>query len=110
MHIYLGELIQQLKAMPQDGVIPFGFDKPMSYRGHYDELAFAPKQNAVVSEMLAHAESAVGKTFTGYKGGEYEMGAGSECWIAEYGTNAGDKIGMTLINMWRHSLGMDAAE
>lgn len=106
MHVHLKELIEQLELLPQDGVLPFGFGEPMSYRGYYEELAFEPIENAKVSDMLAHAKSAMGKTFTGYKGGEFEMGEFSDCYIAEYGTNAGDKIGMTLINMWRNHLGV----
>ena len=100
MHIHLKELIEQLELLPLDGVIPFGFGEPMSYRGYYEELAFKPVENAKVEDMLNFAKSAMGKTFTGYKGGEFEMNEFSDCYIAEYGTSAGDKIGMTLINMW----------
>lgn len=42
MHIYLKELIEQLEKMPSDRIIPFGFGKPMSYRGYYAQLAFDP--------------------------------------------------------------------
>ena len=106
MYIHLEELISELEKMPQDGIVPFGFGEPDSYRGYYDQLAFAPVKDAKVSDMLVFAKSALGKTFTGYKGGEYEMDGFTDCWIAEYGTSAGDKIGMTLINMWRSSLGL----
>lgn len=63
-------------------------------------------KNAKVGDMLEFAKSAMGKTFTGYNGGEFEMGESTDCYIAQYGTSAGDKIGMTIINMWRHSLGL----
>ena len=106
MHIHLKVLIDELNKMPKDGVIPLGFGEPMSYRGYYDELAFEPVENAKVKDMLKYAKSALNKTFTGYKGGEYTMNEYTDCWIAEYGTSSGDKIGMTLINMWRHSLGL----
>ena len=106
MRIYLKELIEELEKMPKDKVLPFGFGKPMSYRGYYEDLAFEPTVDAKVGDMLRYAKSAIGKTFTGYKGGKFKMGEFTNCWIAEYGTSAGDKIGMTLINMWRHSLGL----
>lgn len=105
-HIHLTELIEELEKIPHDTPISFGFGEPMSYRGYYEELAFEPKQNTLIAEMLANAKSALGATFTGYKGGEYTMGAFSDCYIAEYGTSAGDKIGMTIINYWRMEAGL----
>lgn len=106
-HINLGTLIEELEKMPQDGVVPFGFGKPRSYRGYYEDLAFDPVRDACIADMLAFAKSAVGAKFEGYKGGDFEMGVHSDVWIAEYGRSAGDKIGMTLINMWRSSLRLD---
>ena len=78
----------------------------MSYRGDYQELAFNPVKDAKVSDMLEFAKGSIGKTFAGYKGGEFKMGEYTDCYIAEYGESAGDKIGLTLINMWRYSLGL----
>lgn len=103
-HIHLQTLIEELEKLPQDGIVPFGFGAPDSYRGYYSELAFVPMECSIISEMLDHAKSALGKTFTGYKGGEYTMGEYAECYIAEYGCSAGDKIGMTLIKMWQYVL------
>lgn len=105
--LQLKELIEELEKMPSDGIIPFGFGEPMSFRGYYDELAFEPVENAKVSDMLNYAREAMGSTFTGYKGGDFEMGEGTNCWIASYGSADADGIGMTLINMWRYTLGMN---
>ena len=58
------------------------------------------KRMAANGEMLEHANSALGATFTGYKGGEYTMHEYTDCWIAEYGKSDGDKIGPTLKAMW----------
>lgn len=63
-------------------------------------MAFKPKENVTFGEMLVHAKSAQGATFTGYKGGEYTMHEYTDCWIAEYGTSKADKIGPTLKAMW----------
>ena len=81
MYIHLKELIEELEKMPKDGVVPFGFGKPMSYRGYYGDLAFEPVLNAKIGDMLEFAKSAMGKTFTGYKGGEFEMGEFTDCWV-----------------------------
>lgn len=100
MHIHLKELIEWLEKQTPDAVVPHGFGEPMSYRGYYEDLAFEPVENARLGDMLKHAKSALGKTLTGYKGGEYEMGEATNCWIAEYGTSEGDKIGPTILKLW----------
>jgi hypothetical protein len=92
----LEELIEALAAADQDYVAPLGFGKPMSYRGNYVDVAFEPEPNVTVASMLAYAKSALGATFTGYKGGEYKMDKYARCYIAEYG-ECGDEIGPVLI-------------
>lgn len=106
-YITLRDLIEELQLMPQDGVVPFGFGAPASYRGYYEQLAFEPLENAKIADMLAYAESAVGATFEGYKGGDFTMDDESDCWIASYGASGGTKIGWTLIGMWRAYLNLE---
>ena len=77
----LAELITALRAQPQDKKVRLGFCNPHSYRGFYDELAFEPLSDTTVGEMLTCAEKAVGSTYTGYKGGEYEMWPHTRVWI-----------------------------
>lgn len=86
INISLGALIEWLKDLPQDMVVRDGFHNPHSYRGYYEDLAFEPKENVTVAEMLASAESALGETFKGYKGGDFKMTASTDCWLAEYGS------------------------
>lgn len=100
----LGRLIEELEKMPQEGIVSHGFHNPHSYRGYYAELAFEPKENAKVSEMLSCAKEAMGSTYTGWKGGNYEMGEYSDCYITEEGSGGGDMIGMTIINLWKEQL------
>lgn len=100
----LGKLIAVLKTIPADTVIRCGFGEPGSYRGYYRDLAFAPAADVTAGSMLSYAESAVGKTFFGYKGGEYLMDADTDCWIAEYGQYGGDSadgISRTLVDYWK---------
>ena len=81
----LGKIIETLAELPADMVFPHGFAHSHSYRGYYDQLAFEPATNTRAGDMLAAAQSALGKTYTGYKGGDYEMHSWTECWLAEYG-------------------------
>jgi hypothetical protein len=92
----LGELIEVLKSADPDHVVRIGFGRPTSYRGYYAELAFVPEQNVTVRSMLAHAQCALGHTFTGYKGGEYRMDEYTPVWIAEWGC-CGEAIGPILL-------------
>jgi hypothetical protein len=95
----LGEIIQELKKHNPSLIVPKGWAKGRSFRGYYEDLAFEPKDNATIGEMLKDAEDALGKTFDGYKGGEYEMGEFTDCWICEYGTsNGAQKIGKILLD------------
>jgi hypothetical protein len=81
----LGQLIEVLEKLPQDYVFKHGFYWPHSYRGYYEQMAFAPKENTSVKDMLDAARSAVGATFEGYKGGDYIMTKSTKCWLAQYG-------------------------
>ena len=96
----LGELIKWLEQQDGEKVVPHGFGKPGSYRGYYEDVAFEPAQNVSFASMLEHAKSALGATFQGYKGGDFTMNEYTDCWIAEYGTSQGDKIGPTIKALW----------
>lgn len=92
--ITLGRLIKLLEMEPQDNDVRYDFarfttDGVGSYRGYYDQLAIGwtgeAERPQKVSELLAELKSAVGKTFTGYKGGEYTMDENTPVWCANYG-------------------------
>jgi hypothetical protein len=104
----LQSLIEWLEKMNQehpDGIVPCGFDEPNSWRGNYEDLAFKPKENAKISDMLKHAKHSMGSTFIGWKGGEFEMNEHTKCWIAKEGVfSNSDCIGTTLLKMWELSL------
>ncbi len=92
----LGELIQILESQDPGLEVPLGFYHPHSYRGFYDELAFEPLENTTVGAMLEAARSAVGKTYEGYKGGDYTMSEYTEVYLAHYGC-CGEGIGEHLL-------------
>lgn len=94
----LGNLIEDLEKYPSDaevsiepfGLYPTGFG---SYRGYYEDLSIeytTEKYNGKVlecGELLKKAKECVGKTFYGYKGGEFTMTKSSVIWLANYGDN-----------------------
>lgn len=70
-------------------LFPVGID---SWRGSYDELAigFATDGNPMtVGEFLNMLKDTVGKTLSGYKGGDFLMDEETPLWVANPG-NAGD--------------------
>lgn len=81
----LRDVLEKLSKLKKEKVFKKGFGKPMSYRGYYDELAFEPKENVSVGEMIAHCNDALERPFYGYKGGMFEMDMDTPCWLAEYG-------------------------
>lgn len=92
---YLGE--------NEDKEVRWGFngESAHSYRGYYSELAFEPAENVLISSMLAGLKDALGKTYQGYKGGDYKMHEWVDVWIAHYGSSAdSDQIGPTIMRYW----------
>lgn len=103
----LGELIAKLEAIPltykgykdKDALktVRFNFEyvhptRLMSWRGVYAELAYGfaiDGDYPTLSDVLMELRSAIGKTFEGYKGGEYVMGKATPIWVANCG-NSGD--------------------
>jgi len=92
--VRLKELIERLEALPADLIFERGFCDPHSWRGVYAELSFAPAENVSVASMLAAAREAVGKEYTGYKGGEYTMSPDTAVHLDHYGecSDDGDRI------------------
>lgn len=94
MAISLGRLIRLLECEPPDNTVRFDFGgfiprKVNSYRGYYDHLAIGYDEDysnqPVVRDLLAELRSAIGKTFQGYKGGDYRMDERTPVWVGNYG-------------------------
>jgi len=92
----LGALINKLEEYPREQVVVKGFKNPHSYRGYYEQLAFEPADNTTVGEMLDSARSALGETFPGWKGGDFEMGEYTDCHLANWG-KCGEEMGPVLL-------------
>lgn len=81
----LGDLIKRLEAIPPETVMRPGIGNPHSWRGRYEELSFEPVEETTVGKLLEEAKGCIGRTFCGYKGGEYTMSERSTVNIDEYG-------------------------
>ena len=55
-----------------------------SYGNSYETKELG-KENPTVQEWIEVLKEAIGKTFVGYKGGDFLMGKNTPVWLAEYG-------------------------
>lgn len=93
----LGDIIEFLSERDPEIVVAHGFDRPHSYRGYYEDLAFEPEENITIGQMLTACRAALNHTFEGYKGGSFTMTESTDCWIANEGSGWGEGIGYTLL-------------
>lgn len=95
--MFLAEYIAWLEMQNEDFIMPVGFTNAHSYRGYYRDLAFEPRYDLTIKQMLSEAKAALDQTFEGYKGGDFTMGKYTEVWFAEYG-ETGDTISKLLLD------------
>ena len=104
--ITLGELIAKLEQQEGSKELAVEFNDSLhplgdlaSYRGYYSDLSIEPGSGAygLVSSALATLQSALGETFTGYKGGDYTMNSRTLIWVDYYGSCSG--IGVTGVEI-----------
>lgn len=85
-----GELIERLGQLPPDTPIAAG--DPNSYRGYYSDIALDPTEISTAGELLAKCREMMGRTMTGYKGGEFPVHENVPVWVSPYGECSGDKL------------------
>jgi len=113
----LGEVILLLRAAPPTDIVKLDFTDQNphslgSYRGYYEDLSLeygtlygeeAGSSPITVKQLLEMFEQAVGKTYQGYKGGDFTMHTKTLVWVAPYGgtgrmlTDIKSKDGITTI-------------
>lgn len=90
----LGELLLWLENLKdKKKKVFFNFDDAypldlQSWRGSYAEICFDYESGGTaptVEQVITEVESAIGKTFHGYKGGDFRMGRHTPVWVAHYG-------------------------
>lgn len=94
----LGQLTRYLENEAEEAIVRFnfGYMHPTtlnSYRGYYCDLALGYAEDdgkeVSVKTLLAMLKGAVGKKFTGWKGGEFRMTTETPVWVASPGDNPG---------------------
>jgi hypothetical protein len=94
----LGEMIDILSLANPEAEVSYDFPDQYptrvdSWRGVYAQLALGHGSKPIaVSDMLADLNAAVGATFTGWKGGEYEMDRETPVHVANPGQSGQTRI------------------
>jgi len=118
----LGQLISEIEKIDlknkkgeyKDVCFDFGTAIPTtldSWRGSYDELAIGykltgydnePEHMAEIkaNELLLELKGAIGKEYTGWKGGEYTMSENTPVWVANSGNVGNTSIVGVLDTGW----------
>lgn len=96
----LGKLISLLNSLDEDLEVE-GLICPHSYRGYYTDLAFSTTDvTFLASHILATVKECLGKTFEGYKGGEFAMEKTTPIWIATRGSTGVKLMGLSPNRTW----------
>jgi hypothetical protein len=109
--VSLGSLIEALsKIENKEADVQFDFcylrpTKVGSYRGYYDHLALGWSDESVtdkdgkflrhwpsVQSLIDELKAAIGRTFEGWKGGDYRMTEETPVWVANRGESGGTGI------------------
>lgn len=94
----IGEVMDELRKLPRNTAVAYGFGNPHSYRGSYDLCAFEPVTDTTVGQMLDACERAIsGEVFKGYKGGDYTYDTHTPANLAKYGQHGGEEISAALV-------------
>lgn len=102
--ITLGELAARIESVPADTLVVFdGGGSPghlSSYRGYYEFIAIEPNgEPRTAGDFLQEIRDAIGRVFTGYKGGDYTMTKMTPVWVSAYGHASGlGLIGAAMVN------------
>lgn len=110
----LGELITDIERLlqgsPHDPSVYVLYEyticNPRSYRMYYDHLAFelstGKDPKATASTILVMLKDCVGKTFEGWKGGDYVMKRSTPVFVAPWGSPGSLIIGTELVQPYEN--------
>lgn len=107
--IRLGKLIDCLRAVrDQQKSVMFDFGRFVphsinSYRGYYNHLAISwvgPEKECTVAMLLKVTEDAPGRTYSGYKGGDYVMHSETPVWAANWSECSSTAIVSVTEHSW----------
>lgn len=90
--------LEGVEKQDADVVFDFEYAHPTnleSWRGSYAELAFGFEfegDRPTVKKVLENLRGCIGKTYTGYKGGDFVMGKATPVWVANYGNSGNTAV------------------
>lgn len=110
----LGQLIDALKNVrasndKEDITVCFDFEysRPTdfsSWRGVYAEIAIGfafDGDETTLDDLIVRAERSIGKTFGGYKGGDFTMTRDTPVWVANYGNSGSTAVTGVYDDGWQ---------
>jgi len=91
------EVLTYLDNLHPATALPFTLSDPHCDRGSYRDVAFAlTNEPSTVAEVRAVVASVIGKTYYGWKGGDFTMDEWSDCCIGpDYG-----EVGEPITQLW----------
>jgi hypothetical protein len=87
----LGQVIEALEKI-KDKTVLLPFHYLCSYRGYYEDLAFVTSGAHSIEEVLKDCKDSMGEIFTGYKGGEFQMGKNTPVHVVDSHENTGTPL------------------
>lgn len=98
------QVIEYLEQYPPDKVLPRGFNSPHSYRGFYEELGVEWAENVSIGAMIACLKEAIGRVYTGWKGGDFKMDTWSDVFICDQYGHTGEPVTRWMLHCLIHGL------
>jgi hypothetical protein len=96
--MYLGDAITFLESRDPAALLQVGLINPHSWRGRYNDLAVEPgRKPQTVADALAVLRTCVGRTFEGYKGGDFKMDKLTDLYLDHYGKSDGGEVTPLLL-------------
>lgn len=96
-----GKLIEQLGSADPKALVKFDDGRSPgelhSYRGFYQDLGVEPcKTEITVEQFLQELNNCLGKTYRGYRGGDYVMTKDCPVWEANWGSTGRVLLGIEI--------------
>lgn len=87
-NLTIGSALDILNKYDKNKIVPlgWGFGSAHSNRGYYSDLGLEPKTNVTIGEMIEELSNSIGKTFTGWKGGEFDMDENTDIHLSNEGS------------------------
>ncbi len=87
------EAIKYLQQFDPNTPTKESFGSPCSYRGDYYQLAFEKNDYSdTVGGLIDTLKNSIGKTYTGYKGGEFTMNEYTNVYLVDEYSNVGEEL------------------